>query len=150
MRPVAVLHLSHSPRKSYGPKVAAEDVTPIVDRLRPGHVGSLQDLTSELAAAALTDLFLRTGYAQARVSDPDRVRQLVRTDCRRRGCKVRTLGAHGVVVLHDEERHQAFLETCEGAAYAEEMDRRVMAALPSYESRPELRLVTPPDSEKPS
>jgi hypothetical protein len=60
---------------------------------------------------------------------------------------VRTLGSHGVVVLHDEERHAAFLATPEGSVYEEEMERRVMASLPSYEFRPELRLVTPADRD---
>lgn len=111
------------------------------------HVDSLEHLSSENAAAALIDLFLRTGSAQARVADPDEVRRLVRLDCRRRGCRFRTLGAHGVVLCEDE-RYEAFLASEDGAAHSAEMQRRMLSAFstsPSAESP--LRLVPPSDSD---
>ena len=101
-----------------------DEVRPLVARLPAGHVESLEHLSDELAAASLTDLFLRTGSAQARVNDPEAVRRLIRMDCRQRGCRVRTLSAHGVVVAYEDERYDALLRTEEGAAYKAEMEHR--------------------------
>lgn len=126
----------------------SDEVRPLVGRLPAGHVQSLEHLTDELAAAALTDLFLRTGSAQARVKDPEAVRRLIRRDCRQRGCRVRTIAAHGVVVAYEDERYEAFLATDAGEAYRREMEDRMLSAfseLPPSPPSPALRLVPPPD-----
>jgi hypothetical protein len=123
--------------------VTEDRVRPLAGQLPAGHVDSLAHLSSELAASSMTDLFLRTGYAQARVIDSAEVRRLIRLDCRRRGCRVRTFSAHDVVVVYDEQRHEAFLGTEAGAAYLDEMDRRMRSAF-DYPAplQPPLRLLT--------
>ncbi len=128
--------------RAYRFVVDHEQTKPLTAPLPAGHVDSLEHLSSELAAAALTDLFLRTGSAQARVGNADEIRRLVRLDCRRRGCRVRTLGRHGVVAVYDEERYEAFLATEQGAEYRAEMERRMLSAFPSFSApSPSLRLV---------
>lgn len=116
-------------------------------RLPAGHVDSLEHLTAEQAAVALTDLFLRTGSAQARVNDPDQVRRLVRRDCRRRAVSVRTLSVENVVVVHEDHRYEAFIATAEGAVYQDEMEERVRHAMAKIlpTSLPRLRPAPPLD-----
>ncbi len=127
-------------------------VMPLGPRLPAGHVDSLEHLSSEWAAAALTDLFLRTRSVRARVSDAATVRRLIRLDCRRRGCRVKTLGTNGngIVVVYDDERYAAFRATDEGAAYVAETEDRMLAAFPwSSDSTSPLRSV-PPDGLDPA
>lgn len=59
---------------------------------------------------------------------------------------MKTLGAHGIVVVYDDERYAAFRATDEGAACVAEMEDRMLAALPSLSSgKAPLRLVPPHD-----
>jgi len=94
----------------------------------------------------MSDLFRRTGAAQAHVGDPAEVRRLIRLDCRRRGVSVRTIAVNDIVVAHDEQRRADFLLTDEGQAYEAEMTARIEEAmtgwLPSSKSSP-LRFVDP-------
>ncbi|HET7665442.1 MAG TPA: hypothetical protein VFK56_05075 [Mycobacterium sp.] len=89
----------------------------------------LSALSPERAATALADRFVRTGYAEARVTDPDAVRRMIRRDCRRRGMKVRTLAAGNVVVAIDEERHARWLTTDEGRDHQARVDAAMIDAM---------------------
>lgn len=93
----------------------------------------LSALSPEQAATALVDRFVRTGYAEARVADPDHVRRMIRRDCRRRGVRVRTLAAVDVLVVIDEERHRRWLATEEGRDHQRRMDAAMIEAM----NRPE-------------
>src|SRR3954454_12189164 len=89
----------------------------------------LSALSPERAATALADRFVRTGYAEARVIDPDAVRRMIRRDCRRRGMTVRTLAAGNVVVAIDEERHARWLTTKEGRDHQRRVDAATIEAM---------------------
>jgi len=78
-----------------------EDVLPLIGsgaHLDPLTSNSLRHLSAEQASTALTECFRTTGAAQAYVDEPDEVRRLARLDCRRRGIRVRTVAAGGLVV----------------------------------------------------
>lgn len=95
----------------------------------PGLRTHLHTLTAEQAATVLMNEFARTGYAEAQVIDPQVVRQLIRRDCRRRGLPVKTLCAGAAVAVIDEDRHERWLRTNDGAEYARQRDEAVTAAL---------------------
>ena len=115
----------------------------------PGLRADLRALSPEQAATVLVDEFVRTGYAEAAVADPSRVRGLIRRDCRRRGLPVRTLSAGATVAVVDDERHERWLRTSKGQEYARQRDDAVSAALEAAmpntpKPRPPLRPVDPP------
>lgn len=87
--------------------------------LDAGRSADLRCLTPEQAATAMCELFRSTGCAQAGVSDPAEVRRLARLDCRRRGIRVTTLAVGNVVVIYDDDRHDAFMATPEGEQTAD-------------------------------
>ena len=89
----------------------------------------LSALSPERAATALADRFVRTGYAEARVTDPEAVRRMIRRDCRRRGMRVRTLAAGHVVVAIDEDRHARWLTTEEGREHQRRVDAAMIDAM---------------------
>jgi hypothetical protein len=118
------LNIGHADRMS-------KDIS-LGPRLPAGHVDSLRQLTNEQAAVAISDLFRRTGSAQAHVLNPGEVRRLIRLDCRRRGVAVRTLAVNDIVVAYDEDRRAQFLETDEGHAYLDATNERIEAAKTSW------------------
>ena len=128
--------------------VEFDNVKALGRQLPVGHVDSLEHLSTEQAAVALVDLFLRTGSAQAHVTDTESVRKLVRRERRRRGAKVRTFATHNIIVVYDDARRDAFLETEEGQAYADAMTQRMFHAFDDLvpDPTPRLRAVPPPDA----
>lgn len=99
---------------------------------------------TSLAALLAEHAAVRLG---AHVTDTESVRQLVRRDCRRRGVKVRTFATHNIIVVYDDARRDAFLETEEGQAHADAMTERMLHAFDDLipDPPPRLRAVPPPD-----
>ena len=97
--------------------------------LHSGRVADLRSLSTEQAATALVDAFLRTGYAEAVVTDLEATRGLVRRDCRRRHVRVQTIGSGARIVVLDTARHDRWLATPEGQVYKQRAEQAAVDAM---------------------